>query len=80
MQVNLDQRYLHYSIEELQWIRTGKVVGSDEIQNGLVDRSEKGHRKKAATASLDDGECFYSLLREQILRTNFQTKLDISRI
>ena len=30
-------------------------------RNGIVFRNESGHIKKAATASLVDGECFYTL-------------------
>ena len=57
----LEGSYLHYSNEEFKWIRSGKATGSDATENGLVKRNEKGHRKKAATASLVDGECFYTL-------------------
>ena len=56
--------YLHYSSEEFKWIRSGKAV-SDVSKNGIVRRNEEGHRKKAATASLLDGECFYTLYPSQ---------------
>ena len=58
---DLEGSYLHYSTEEFRWIRTGKAVGSSESKNGIVKRNEDGHRKKAASASLLDGECFYTL-------------------
>ena len=59
----LEGSYLHYSEEDYQWIRSGKAVGSDASSpiNGLVFRNEHGHKKKAVTASLVDGECFYTL-------------------
>ena len=58
----LEGSYLHWSNEESAWIRSGKAVGSDKSDpiNGIVFRNETGHVKKAATASLLDGECFYT--------------------
>ena len=58
----LEGSYLHWSNEESAWIRSGKAVGSDTSDpiNGIVFRNETGHVKKAATASLLDGECFYT--------------------
>ena len=60
----LEGSYLHYSTEEDHWIRSGKAVGSDSSNpiNGIVLRNEKGHLKKAKSASLVDGECFYTPL------------------
>ena len=59
----LEGSYLHYSNEEGAWVRTGKAVGSDMSSpiNGIVFRNKMGHSKKAATASLVDGECFYTM-------------------
>ena len=59
----LEGSYLHYSVEDFQWIRSGKAVGSDDSRpvNGLVRRNEEGHAKKSQTASLVSGECFYTL-------------------
>ena len=44
-------------------MRSGKAVGSNDLSpvNGLVFRNEQGHMKKAVSASLVDGECFYTL-------------------
>ena len=44
----LEGSYLHYSNEELQWIRGGRAVGSDSSSpvNGIVYRNEQGHMKK----------------------------------
>ena len=57
----LEGSYLHYSTEDLKWVRSVKAVGSNESKHGIVKRNEEGHRKKAATATLLDGECFYTL-------------------
>ena len=56
----LEGSYLYYSIEDLNWIQSGKVIGSDRSNpvNGVVLRNEKGHSMKAVSASLVDGECF----------------------
>ena len=44
-------------------MRSGKAVGSNDSSpvNGLVLKNEQGHMKKAVSASLVDGECFYTL-------------------
>ena len=59
----LEGSYLHYSNEGCRWVRSGKAVGSNDSSpvNGLVFRNEQGHMKKAVSASLVDGECFYTL-------------------
>ena len=36
-------------------------MGSDKSNNGIVKRNEEDHRKKAVSALLLDGECFYAL-------------------
>ena len=61
--VLLEGSFLHFCNEDARWIRIGKAVGSDASKpvNGLVLRNEKGHKKKAVSASLVDGEYFYTL-------------------
>ena len=65
---DLDCSYLHYSDEDYDWIRSRKAVDSDASspRNGIVFRNETGHIKKAATASLVEGECFYTLYPSQL--------------
>ena len=59
----LEGSYLHYSNDEGAWVRSGKAIGSDMLSpiNGIVCRNKMGNSKKAATASLVDGECFYTM-------------------
>ena len=59
----LEGSYLHCSNEKLRWIRSRKAVGSDSSNpiNGIVYQNEEGHRKKAISATLIDGEYFYTL-------------------
>ena len=73
----LEGSYLHYHKEGLAWVRSGKAVGSDTSSpvNGLVLRNEKGHRKKAATSSLLDGQCFYTLFPSQTNESQLPNKL-----
>ena len=63
----LEGSYLHLCNEDTRWIRSGKAIGSDASSpvNGLVLRNKKGHKKKAVSASLVDGECFYTLYPSQ---------------
>ena len=44
-------------------VRSGKAVGSDNScpVSGIVQQNEGGHKKKVASSSLADGECFYTL-------------------
>ena len=58
----LEGCYLHYWSDGKAFVRSGKAVGSDNSNpgNGIVRRNEKGHKKKAASSSLADGECFYT--------------------
>lgn len=37
------------------------MVGSNEPKHGIVKRNEEGNQKKAATVTLLNGECFYTL-------------------
>ena len=69
--------YLHYSNEELQWIRSGKAVGSDSSSpiNGLVYRNEQGHMKKAMVSTLLDGECFYTLYPSRLNTSQLPNKI-----
>ena len=73
----LEGSYLHYHEEGCAWIRSGKAVGSDTSApvNGLVLRNEKGHRKKAASSSLIDGRCFYTLFPSQTNKNQLPDKL-----
>ena len=58
----LEGSYLHYHSNECSFIRSGKAVGSNASNpvNGIVKRNDGGHRKKASTSSLVNGECFYT--------------------
>ena len=78
----LEGSYLHWSNEESAWIRSGKAVGSDSSDpiNGIVFRNETGHRKKAVTASLLDGECFYTQYPSIKNKTSSLTKLGALKI
>ena len=69
--------YLHFCNKDARWIRSGKAVGSDASKpvNGLVLRNERGHKKKAVTASLVDGECFYTLYPSQVNINQLPNKL-----
>ena len=64
---NLEGGRLHYTKTEYTWIRSGKAVGSNAFNsvNGVVLRNEKGHAKKAVTASIVNGECFYTFYPSQ---------------
>ena len=75
--VTLEGSYLHYSNEELQWIRSGKAVGSDSSSpiNGLVYRNEQGHMKKAMVSTLLDGECFYTLYPSRLNTSQLPNKI-----
>ena len=75
--ITLEGSYLHYSNEEMQWIRSGKAVGSDSSSpiNGLVFRNEQGHMKKAKTSTLLDGECFYTLYPSRSNATQLPNKI-----
>ena len=72
----LEGSYLHYRKEGCRLIRGGKVVGDDNSSpvNGLVRRNEEGHRKKAVSSSLLDGECFYTLYPSQSNKNQFPNK------
>ena len=54
---------MHYFNGGGTFVRSGKAVGSDNScpVSGIVQRNEGGHKKKAASSSLADGECFYTL-------------------
>ena len=64
---NLEGGRLHHTKTEYTWIRSGKAVGSNAFNsvNGVVLRNEKGHAKKAVTASIVNGECFYTFYPSQ---------------
>lgn len=55
--------YLYFCIKDVRLTRSGNTVGSDASNpvNGLVLRNEKGHKKKTVSASLIDGEYFFTL-------------------
>ena len=57
----LEGSYVHYLTDDCKLIRSGEAVCSNATKNGIVKRNEEGHRKKAASASVLDGECFYTL-------------------
>ena len=52
----LEGSYLHYSNEELRWIRSGKAVESDSSSpvNGRMYQNEQGHMKKSMSETLLD--------------------------
>ena len=54
---------MHYFNDGCKFVRRGKAVGSDNLfpVSGIVQQNELGHKKKAASSSLADGECFYTL-------------------
>ena len=50
--------YLHYWRNGKKFVRSGEAVGNNNSHplNGIVRRNEVGHKKKAKSSSLVDGE------------------------
>ena len=73
----LEGSYLHYNNEDGRWIWSGKAAGNDDSNpvNGLVRRNEEGHRKKAKSVSLLDGDCFYTKYPSRDNENQFPNKL-----
>jgi len=59
--VELEEGYLHYSVEEMKWIRSRKAVGCDDSNNEIINRNVEGHEKKAASASARRGVFLYNI-------------------